>query len=204
MSTRNGRQPDYDEMMRREAAENEAANAQAQAQTAAQQHADGPLIDLLSEQAVELLDRLTDTDIESLEFEEIEAMLKPYLSQTQMLASHGDDYYDDLSHELLNENLAERVLSHRKRGRFLTGPFLQVAQEVEGDYTGIIRRPLSEIQREGLRTALVDVRTDRQSLGDGTFFDGITEIHVSSEVHRDDGDGSKSGGGFLSAINPFN
>lgn len=198
---RNGH-PDPEAAARRRAEQEEVSNAQSQAQTAAQQHASGPIVDMLDDQAIELLDRLTDADVESLEFEEVEALLKPYLSQTQMLAAHGEDYYDDLSHELLNENLAERVTAQRKRGRHLTGPFLQVAQEVEGDY-GPIRQPLSEIEREALRSILVQVRTDRQSLGDGTFFDGITEIHVSSEVHRDDGDSGDGGGGLLSSISPF-
>lgn len=153
----------------------------------------------------ELLRRLTEADIESEEFDELLAELKPYLSQTQMLASHGDDFYDDLSRELLNENLADRVLAAREHGSLLTGPFLAVALQVEGyPADAPTKKPYSPSGREAVRGALVDVRTDRQSLGDGTFFKGVTEMHVSSEVRREDAkNGEEKRRGLLSALNPF-
>lgn len=195
---RNGHNTDPGEYARRQAEESELSDAQSMNQRAAQAHHDGPIVNLHGEAGPELYDRLTNPDLESEEYRDLDDLLKPYLSQTQMLAAHGDDYYDDLSHELLNENLAERIITSRRRGRFLTGPFLEVAQAVEHD-GGPLRQPFSEPQREAVREAVTGVRTDRQSLGDETFFKGVTEMHVSSEVHRDGGP-EGSGGGLLSSL----
>jgi len=200
---RNGRQPSPQEYERIRAQEGEVSDAQRQAQSAAQHHADGPLLDMYGEQATELLDRLTDVDIDSPEFNKMEAYLKPWLSQMLMLAAHDEDYYDDLAHELLNENLFDRILSSRRRGQYQTGPFLTVIQDVEHDY-GPRREPLNNHTREAMRGVLVDIRTAMQSLGRETFFKGLTEMHVSSEVRREDAGDEKGGGSLLGAINPFN
>ncbi len=201
MST-NGRQPSPEEFARVQAQEGEVSDAQSQAQSAAQHHADGPMLDFYGEGATELLDRLTDVDVDSPEFEQMEAYLKPFLSQMLMLAAHGDDYYDDLGNELLNSNLFDRIVSDRKRGRLQTGPFLRVIQDVEND-PGPMRQPLDNHTREAMRSVLVQLRTAMQSLGRETFFKGLTEMHVSSEVRREDGGEQKSSGGLLSTINPF-
>lgn len=198
----NGRQPSPERFARVQAQQGEVSDAQSQAQAAAQQHAGGPMLDFYGEQATELLDRLTDVDIDSPEFEQMEAYLKPFLSQMLMLAAHGDDYYDDLGNELLNENLFDRIFSSRRRGRYQTGPFLTVIQDVEHDY-GPTRPPLDTHTREAMRSVLTDLRTAMQSLGRETFFKGLTEMHVSSEVRRDDGAEDKASGGLLSTINPF-
>lgn len=186
---------------RRQAEESELSDAQGQAQATAHGLQQGPLVDF-REGGPELLDRMTDADLDSVEFEDLEATVKPYLSKMQMLAAHGDDYYDDIAHELLNENLADRVIAGRKRPRHLSGPFLDVALDVEHDGGGPRREPWSPRVQEAVRSALADTRTDRQSLGDETFFKGITEMHVSSEVHRDGGEQS-SGGGLLSSLKPW-
>jgi hypothetical protein len=193
----NGRFPE-EYFIGRQAEESELTEAQGQAQATAYGTHQGPLADF-REGGPELLERMTDPDVDSEEFAELEAELKPFLSKMQMLAAHGEDYYDDIAHELLNENLADRVIAGRKRPRLLSGPFLDVALSVEYHNGGPRKEPWSPPQIEAVRGALVDVRTDRQSLGDETFFKGITEMHVSSEVRRD-GNKQESGGGLLSSL----
>lgn len=177
-----------------------------QAQQLAQQRAQSgrPLIDLQDEDSVELLDRLTRVDVESEQFEALQARLQPFLSSTQMLASHDDgEYYDDLSNELLNENLADRIVATSRRGQFLSGEFASVADDVRHEAGLVESRPLGPSEIEALRTTLEKVRTDRQSLGDGTFLKAITEMHVSSEVRRDDDTGNEGSGSLLGWLNPF-
>lgn len=196
----NGETPE-EYFARVQAEHGELSDAQGQAQQTAHGLHQGPIADF-REQGPELLDRMTDPDVDSDEFAEMQDALKPFLSKTQMLAAHGEDYYDDIAHELLNENLADRLLAGREYGRHLTGPFLTVALDVMG-YNGNVRREKwSPAMREGIRATLVDVRTDRQSLGDETFFKGITEMHVSSEVRRD---GAENGGskGLLASLKPW-
>lgn len=177
--------------------EGEVSHAQNKAQDRA--HAEGPLVDLRQGGGREILDKLTDLDLESDEYEDLEAIIQPYLPQSQMLADH-DDYYDSLSRELLNENLADRLVTGRERGRLLTGPFLEVALDVEHDGGGPTRTPLGPAQKEALRASIVDARTDRQSL-EGTLLEALTEMHVSSEVHRNtDDEGSNEGGGLISML----
>jgi len=197
---------DYDEQLRREMQHQELSDAQSQSQ--AQGHAKaqqrGPIADLHGSQAPELLERLTDPDLDSEEHRQLQALLQPYLSRAHALAAHDDSDYDDRERELLNENLWERVVASHRRGRLCTGPFLDIAQDLEYEHTGRTRKPLSDFQKSALYAALVDVRGSFQSLGDGTFFDGVTQIHVSSEVRRDSDGGSGGGKGLLSSLNPFN
>jgi len=177
-----------------------------QAQQLAQQRAQSgqPIIDLQDEDSVELLDRLTRVDVESDQFDELQARLQPFLSSTQMLASHdADEYYDDLSNELLNENLADRLVAASRRGQSLTGEFASVANDVKHESGLVESRPLGPSELEALRTTIEKVRTDRQSLGDGTFLKAITEMHVSSEVRRDDDTGTEGSGSLLGWLNPF-
>jgi hypothetical protein len=174
--------------------EGEVSHAQNRAQDRA--HSEGPLVDLRGGGGREILEKLTDLDLESEEYEDLEALIQPFLPQSQMLADH-DDYYDSLSRELLNENQAERVIFGRERGRLLTGPFLEVALDVEHDGGGPSRTPLGPAQKEALRTALVDARTDRQSL-EGTLLEALTEMHVSSEVHRNTEEQPENDNGLLS------
>lgn len=184
------------DQVRRQAAEQELSQAQGQAQATA--HDKGPLVNLHDEDGSEILEKLAKLDIESDGYEGIEALLQPYLAQSQMLADH-DDYYDSLSRELLNTNLAERHMYGRERGRLLTGPFLDVAMDVE-HATDVETKPLSPSRKEALRSAFVDTRTDRQSL-EGELLAALTEMHVSSEVHRhDDNEESSSNGGLLSMV----
>jgi hypothetical protein len=192
----------------REAIERQRSRGQetAQAQSTAQQkaQAEGPLVDFTDGDAAELIDRLTDPGVESDRYDGIEELLQPYLTHTQMLASHKDgEFYNDLSNELLNENLADRIIKSRDRGRLLTGPFLDVARDVEHDHGQIQTRPLSPKEKAAIRAAIEDVRTDRQSLGDGTFLSSVTEMHVSSEVRREDGSEESDSGGLLSTLNPL-
>lgn len=200
MSGANGEAPE-EYFARMQAEESELTDAQGQAQATAHGLQQGPIVDF-HDGGPELLDRMTEPDLDSEEFEDLEATIKPFLSRMQMLAAHGEDYYDDLSHELLNENLADRFLAMRDYGRHLSGPFLDVALDTMGENGGPRRDPYSPAEKEALRAALIDVRTDRQSLGDETFFRGVTEMHVSSEVRRE-GNESDSGGGLLSTIKPW-
>jgi hypothetical protein len=196
-------EPDRRRLQRHQSKENETQQAQSTAQQQAQSR--GPLVDLHDGDAAELIDRLTEPGVESDQYEDLEEMLAPYLPHMQMLASHDDgEYYDDLSHELLNENLADRLIRSRERGRLLTGPFLDVARDVEHEQGTFKSRPLAPREKQAMRAAIEDVRTDRQSLGDGTFLSAVTEMHVSSEVRRDDNvDESDGGGGLLSALKPW-
>lgn len=201
MATRN--QQNTGQQYREHAREQEVSKAQAVAQQQAQANADSPLIDF-QDGGAELYDRITDPDLESSRYDGIEDLVKPYLSTTQMLANHDDgEYYDDISHELLNENLADRLIRTRERGRHLTGPFLEVARDVEHEHGEYRSRPLAPSEQEALRAAIENVRTDRQSLGDGEFLESITEMHVSSEVRRDEDVEESSSGSILSSINPF-
>lgn len=177
--------------------------SQAQQQSLQQAQRQSPLVDLQGDASAEVFDRLTDEDIESSAFQGISEKLAPWLSDQQMLASHDDgEHYDDIDHEMLNKNVAERIIAVHESGRNLTGKYLQVAQDVRHEKGGIAPRPLSPMEKEALRAALVDVRTDRQSLGDGTFLSAATEMHAVSEVRRED-ETESEGGGLLSAINPF-
>lgn len=187
---------------RDQARQQETTKAQSMAQKQAQQRS--PLIDLQDADATELFDRLTDEDVESDQYEAMSDLIAPFMSNTQMLAAHEEgEYYDDLSHELLNSNLSDRIIKSRERGRLLTGPFLEVARDVEHENGIVQSRPLGPTEKEGLRAAIEDVRTDRQSLGDGTLLEAITEMHVSSEVRREDEPVEESSGGILSTLNPF-
>lgn len=203
MSSRNGRGPDPREHARAQAEQSELSSAQNQAQSAAQQAAQGPIVDMYGEEATELLDRLTDIDAESSEFQELESYLQPFLSQMLMLANHdSDQYYDDLGNELLNENLFDRLVVNRRRGRLQTGPFLEVAQDVEHD-RGPTRKPLDPHTREAIRDVLINIRTAMQSQGRGDFFSGLTEMHVSSEVRRQESGQDDGGTGLLGTLNPL-
>ncbi|MUV57229.1 hypothetical protein SAMN04487947_0440 [Halogeometricum rufum] len=157
---------------------------------------DGPAVDVLRDmEPEELLDRLTKTDVESEEYDELVAILKPFLSSSEMLASHDEDYYDDRSRRLLNENLADRVVRGREYPDLCDGVFREIAQDINGDSFPGVRNDWSDAEKEAIRTVLADVRTDRQSLGDGTFFEGLTEMHVSHErLGESKSNSSKSGG----------
>lgn len=191
---------------RREAIEDEARNrevssAQAAGVQTAQHHGGGPAIDLLdSLEGTELWDRLTELDLESEEYEGIESILSPFLASSEMLASHDSDYYSVRAQKLLNENLADRVVAGRTYPRLCTGVFRQVAQEVEGDTAGGIRKDLSQSELEAIRAAIEETKTNRASLGDGTFLSAIMEMHVSSEVKRSDEESSGRKSGLLSLI----
>lgn len=188
-------------LQRAQSKEQETTQAQTYAQRQAQQAS--PLVDM-QDGGAEIFDRLTDLDLESDRYEDFEDLVAPFLSKTQMLADHDtEEYYDDLSRELLNTNLAERIIKTRERGRLLTGPFLDVARDVEHENGVVNSRPMGPTEREALREALVNVRTDRQSLGDGKFLESVTEMHVSSEVRREDEPADSDSGGILSTINPF-
>lgn len=191
------------QIQQEQARNQETTAAQQQAQQQAQANAQSPLIDMRDANPGELLKRLTDADVDGDQYEGLSDLLSPFLSSTQMLASHdGDEYYDDLSHELLNENLADRIIASRERGAHLTDDWLEIARDVEHEQGVVKSRPLGPTEKEAIRSTLEKVRTDRQSLGDGTFLSSITEMHVSSEVRRDD-ETDDSGGGLLSTINPF-
>lgn len=168
-------------------------------------HSDRAPIDVLEDmQPGELYETLTDADVESDEFDALDDVLSPYLSASDMLAAHGDDYYRDRALKLLNENLADRVVAGRKRGDLCTGPFKRIAQELDGDTFDGERREWTPAEREAIRSTLAETRTNRQSLGDGTFLKSIMEMHVSSEVRhqRGDGDAKKGKGGSLLSILP--
>jgi hypothetical protein len=171
--------------------------------TAAQRASnDGPAIDLLEEMdADELWENLTGVDdIESDEYESLVDVVKPFLSSGEMLASH-DDYYDDRHRRLLNENLADRVILGREYNDLCTGVFREVAQDVDGDDFPGARRDWSPAEKEAIRVILEELRTDRQSVGDGTLLRLIMETHVSTE--RRGGEQSSSSGGFRSIL-PWN
>lgn len=194
-------QREHEQWQRTQAREQEKTQAQQMAQRRAQNAT--PIIDM-QDGGAEIFDRLTKIGIESERYDGIEDLLAPFLSQTQMLADHdSEEYYDDISFELLNANLADRLIKSRERGRLLTGPFLDVARDVEHENGVVESRPLGPTEKEAIREALQTVRTDRQSLGRGDFLKSITEMHVSSEVRRGDEAQSENSGGILSAINPF-
>ena len=162
-------------------------------------------IDILDEmQGGELYETLTDPDIESEEYSALADVLAPYLSSSDMLANHGDDYYSDRALKLHNENLADRIVCGRQYGDLCTGPFREVAQELEGDVFPGARREWTQAEREAIRSALSETRTNRQSLGDVSFLKSIMEMHVSSEVRhqRGDGDSKKGKGGSMLSILP--
>ncbi|AFK19018.1 hypothetical protein E6P09_09540 [Haloferax mediterranei ATCC 33500] len=170
--------------------------------TAAQRaSSEGPAMDVLAEMdADELWENLTGVDVESSEYESIVSVLKPYLSSGEMLANHGDDYYDDRKRRLLNENLADRIILGREYNDLCTGVFREVAQDVDGDNFDGQRRDWSPAEKEAIRVILEELRTDRQSLGDGTLLRAIMETHVSTE-RRGAEQPSKSGG--LSSLLPW-
>jgi hypothetical protein len=192
------------QLERQKAIEDEAINREvSSAQSAGVQsaHHEGPAIDLLeSLEGTELWDRLTDLGLESAEYQAIEEILRPHLTASEMLASHDSDYYSIRAQKLLNENLADRILAGRTYPELCTGEFREIAQEVDGDLSGGLRKDLSQPEREAIRTGVEEVKTDRASLGDGTFLSAIMEMHVSSEVKRSDEEASKSKSGLLSLI----
>ena len=168
-------------------------------------HSDRAPIDLLDEMlGSELYETLTSPDLDSEEYSALTDILKPYLSSSDMLAAHGDDYYSDRALRLHNENLADRIVCGRQYGDLCSGPFKQIAQELEGDVYPGERREWTQAEREAIRSALSETRTNRQSLGDGTFLKSIMEMHVSSEVRhqRGDGDSKKGKGGSMLSILP--
>ncbi|MCO8266640.1 hypothetical protein NKF06_08585 [Haloferax sp. AB510] len=162
----------------------------------------GPVVDPMHDMEPEdLLDRLLEADVESNEYEELVSLIQPYLSPSEMLADHDEEYYDARSRRLLNENLRDRIVRGREYPDLCTGVFRQVAQEVNGDSFSGVRRDLADHEKEAIRTVIDDVRTDRQSLGDGRLLEAITETHVSSE--RRDPDGDTHSGGRISSILPW-
>jgi len=186
--------PDPREMQAQDAANREAAQAQSSGVSRAMSET-GPAVDPLGEMSgSELWDKLTDADVtdpNGEEYQGLEDVLAPYLSSSAMLSAHDDgEYYDDKSNRLLNENLADRVVRGREYGDLCTGIFRQIAQEEDGDDFSGIRSEFSQAERESVRKTLAETRTDRQSLGDGSFLEAITEMHVSSHVSREDGAGA--------------
>ncbi|WP_233514308.1 MULTISPECIES: hypothetical protein [unclassified Haloferax] len=149
----------------------------------------------------ELWENLTGLDIESEEYESLVAILKPYLSSGEMLASHDEEYYDDRKRRLLNENLADRIILGHEYNDLCTGVFREIAQDVDGDSFAGERRDWSPAEKEAIRVIIEEVRTDRQSLGDGTLLRAIMETHLSTE-RRGAEQPSKSGG--FSSLLPWN
>ena len=191
------------EAIREESEQQELSSAQRIAVDTARQQ--GSAIDLLQHlQGTELWDRLTAIDLEdehSEEYPGLEKMLSPYLTTASMLASHDADWYDDRSRKLLNENLADRIIRGREYGDLCTGEWRRIAQQVDGDTSVDLRKDLSQAERAAIRAGIEDGKTDRESLGDGTFFKGITEMHVSTEVNRGEGgENGKKRGGLTSLI----
>ena len=189
---------------RREAIEDEAKQrevASAQSTGIQSAHHEGPAIDLLdSLEGTELWDRLTDLGLESPEYEGVEDILRPHLTPTEMLAAHDSDYYSIRAQKLLNENLADRIIRGRSYPRLCTGIFREIAQEVDGDVSSGLRKDLSQAEIEALRAGVEEAKTDRASLGDGTFLKAIMEMHVSSEVKRSAEESSSKKSGLLSLI----
>lgn len=187
------------EMIEDEARQREMSSAQSTGVQAAAH--EGPAIDLLdSLEGTELWDRLTDMGLETEEYQGVESILRPHMTPTEMLASHDSDYYSVRAQKLLNENLADRIVAGRSYPRLCTGVFRQVAQEVDGDTAGGLRKDLSQPEIEALRAGVEEAKTDRASLGDGTFLRAIMEMHVSSEVKRSDEEASSKKSGLLSLI----
>lgn len=186
----------------RQSRNQEVQQAQAQAQDLGRNR--GPMVDIGEGDPVELFEKLTDPDVESDIYEDVEDFLAPFLSRQEMLTSHDTgEYYDDLSNELLNANLADRIIAMMETPELCTGPFLQVAQQVEGERGGYKPRQLTPREKEAIRQIITHLKTHRQALGDGTLLEAIMEIHVSSEVRRDDDAGSDSSGSLWSKISPF-
>ncbi|ELZ95003.1 hypothetical protein C440_08002 [Haloferax mucosum ATCC BAA-1512] len=169
--------------------------------TAQRASSEGPAMDVLAEMdADELWENLTGVDVESSEYESIVSVLKPYLSSSEMLANHGEDYYDDRKRRLLNENLADRIILGREYNDLCTGVFREVAQDVDGDDFDGQRRDWSPAEKEAIRVIVEELRTDRQSLGDGTLLRAIMETHVSTERR---GAEQQSNSGGLSSLLPW-
>jgi hypothetical protein len=134
----------------------------------------------------DILEKLRDPDIDSPEFTEIEELLGPYLSGQHVTTYHDPD--DRKKLELLNMALTKRVIKERNHGRLCTGPFLEVAQRVDGRPDKSVKEKWTDDERAAVRTALMEVRTAMQYLGiNHTGLSKIADTHIETQMRRVDG-----------------
>jgi hypothetical protein len=147
----------------------------------------------------DFLEKLRSLGIESDEFSELEAILKPHLSD--VLTTTYYDEEDRQKIELLNMALADRIILERNSGRLCTGPFLEVAQDIRIDEPGEdgatfdehVKEPWKDHERRGVRTTIEEVRTALQYLSiDHVGLDKVadTTVENKTQVQRMDGDDS--------------
>ncbi len=148
---------------------------------------DDPMGDM---EPTDFLSILQDPDIESPEFEEIEDVLQPHLSGTNVTTYYDED--DRQKIELSNLALAKRVISERDRGRLCTGPFLEIAQGAHRRPDKPVKDRWTDEERRAVRAALIDVRTAMQFLGiDHVGLSKTADTTVETRVQRIDDDNSK-------------
>ncbi|WP_138798009.1 hypothetical protein [Halostella sp. PRR32] len=139
----------------------------------------------------DFLDSLRDPDITSPEFSEIEDVLGPYLSGQHVTTYHDPDDREKL--ELLNMALTKRVIKERNHGRLCTGPFLEVAQRVDGRDDKSVKQKWTDDERAAIRTSLMEVRTAMQYLGiNHTGLSKTADTHIETQMRRVDDSESQS------------
>ncbi len=179
---------------------------QQNAQTATQKGVqDDPMSDVEPE---DFLEKLRSLGIESDEFDELEDILKPHLSDVFVTTYYDEEDREKL--ELLNMALADRIIKERESGRLCTGPFLEMAQGVridkdgERQYDEHVKEPWKDHERRGVRTTIEEVRTALQYLSiDHVGLDKVADTTVENKTQVQRMDGDDSGGRLSRATNKF-
>ncbi len=175
-------------------------------QTANQKAAqDDPMSDVEPE---DFLEKLRSLGIESDEYDELEDILQPHLSD--VLTTTYYDEEDRQKIELLNMALADRIIKERDSGRLCTGPFLEVAQDIRIDeedgrtFDEHVKEPWKDHERRGVRTTIEEVRTALQYLSiDHVGLDKVADTTVENKTQVQRMDGDESSGRLSRATSKF-
>lgn len=160
-------------------------NAEAETIRAGQRHADR---DLGKPDSRDLMDELTDPDLtpeglEDYEYEDLEALLKPYLSGRLATSFHSED--DRESIRLNNIALANRVILERNSGRLCKGPWAEVAQGANRREDKPLKQPYTSDEQAAIRAALEETRSALQYLSiDHIGLDKIADTKIESVTKR--------------------
>ncbi|KDE56687.1 hypothetical protein EL22_25290 [Halostagnicola sp. A56] len=148
-------------------------------------------------QRAEFIDKLSDSEVSSEFFEEIEDILGPELSRIHMLANEGEEEHH--RHFWLNENRAEQIIAEHNPGRLCKGPVAAIAQGVHNTDENV-KTGFTEQQKRMVWEAL-SVKSGMQSLAKGNRgLRSLTEATaVTKHEHGDEGD-SSSGKRFYKRV----
>jgi hypothetical protein len=158
------------------------------AATSAQQAATSRLNERLENP--EFFAQLRDLDIDTEQFEQLEAKLGPLGSGAHLIANRSEEYEREI--KWLDRNRAERMLAERQSGRLCNGKTLEIAQKVHDKEGKEVREDYGSHERRAVRDAMEAV-TNFKTLGIETAgLSSVTEATAVSRVEQSEEETSKS------------